>query len=397
MSKQLIFVTEARFLKNENDHIFCESSFSEKLWLRYLDVFESITVVARIKKVNVVPNGYVEISQKESIKFIEFPYYVGLKEYLLNYKNIKKFCKFLVEDYSNYSFILRVPGILGYNVSQCLCKKNISFGVEVVGDPEEVFVFRNFSNPFIKFINYLSVRQLKFIVSKASCILYVTNETLQNKYMNPSASVFSVSDVILEDDLISIYSKKLKIKKVYNILCVGSLAQMYKSPDIMLKALNIIKNRGKINLNLVWLGGGKYEDEIISLSRQLGVHKNSIFLGNVESAKVFEYMENSDLFVLPSRTEGLPRVVLEAMSKALPVVATKVGGIPELLEESVLVPKEDEYSLALMIEKILLDEDFYNNQSIRNLNFAHKFKKSILDERRKKFYTDILNLKKFKV
>lgn len=397
MSKQLIFVTEARFLKNENDHIFCESSFSEKLWLRYLDVFESITVVARIKKVNVVPNGYVEISQKESINFIQFPYYVGLKEYLLNYRKIKNFCNSLVEEYSNYSFILRVPGLLGYNISQCLCKKNISFGIEVVGDPEEVFVSSNFSNPLIRAINYLSVRQLKFIISKASCILYVTNETLQNKYMNYSASVFSVSDVILEDDLVSKYYKKLKLKKDYNILCVGSLAQMYKAPDIMLKALNLIKNRGKINLNLVWLGDGEYKDKMINLSKRLDVSENSKFLGNVESSIVFQYMENSDLFVLPSRTEGLPRVVVEAMSKALPVVASKVGGIPELLEELVLVPKEDEYSLANIIENILLDENFYNNQSIRNLNFSHNFKKSILDERRKKFYNTILNLKKIKV
>lgn len=397
MIKKLVFVTEARFLKDKSNQIFCESSFSDKLWLRYLEEFDYVVVVARIKKVDLIPKGYINISKVDSIEFLEFPYYVGLKEYLLNYRKIKNFCNSLVEEYSNYSFILRVPGLLGYNISQCLCKKNISFGIEVVGDPEEVFVSSNFSNPLIRAINYLSVRQLKFIISKASCILYVTNETLQNKYMNDSASVFSVSDVILEDNLVSKYSKKLKLKKDYNVLCVGSLAQMYKAPDIMLKALNLIKNRGKINLNLVWLGDGEYKDKMINLSKRLDVSENSKFLGNVESSIVFQYMENSDLFVLPSRTEGLPRVVVEAMSKALPVVASKVGGIPELLEELVLVPKEDEYSLANMIENILLDENFYNNQSIRNLNFSHNFKKSILDEKRKNFYNAILHLKKNKV
>ena len=82
-----------------------------------------------------------------------------------------------------------------------------------------------------------------------------------------------------------------------------------------------------------------------------------IWLGAVPDAS--RYFAAFDLFVLSSRTEGLPMVMLEAMAAGTPIVATKVGGIPDLISptEGVLVPPEDPGALAAAMRATLDDRE----------------------------------------
>ncbi len=82
------------------------------------------------------------------------------------------------------------------------------------------------------------------------------------------------------------------------------------------------------------------------------------------------------VFVLPSLSEGTPRAVIEAMSCGLPIVATKVGGIPEIITDGVngfLVPIRNEKALAEAIEKALCDTDFQRKASAKNREVAKRF------------------------
>jgi glycosyltransferase involved in cell wall biosynthesis len=97
-------------------------------------------------------------------------------------------------------------------------------------------------------------------------------------------------------------------------------------------------------------GDGPRRDELEALARRLGIDRRVRFLGHCED--VPDLLASSDLFVLPSRSEAFPNAVLEAMAAGLPVIATRVGGIVELIEHQrtgVLVPPDDPRALGFAL------------------------------------------------
>ncbi|MGA8480342.1 MAG: glycosyltransferase family 4 protein, partial [Chthoniobacterales bacterium] len=97
-------------------------------------------------------------------------------------------------------------------------------------------------------------------------------------------------------------------------------------------------------------------------------------------------LDQADLFVLPSRQEGLPRAMIEAMARALPCLGSTVGGIPELLSAEDLVPPNDAPALADKICEVLADPSRMARMSARNLEKAREYSDGALTNRRKAFY-----------
>lgn len=111
----------------------------------------------------------------------------------------------------------------------------------------------------------------------------------------------------------------------------------------------------------VLIGDGPERPKVEQQVRELGLEKNFVFLGHRKD--VGELLVDCDLSVLPSTAEGLPNVVLEAMAAGLPVVATCVGGTPEIIENGIsglLVPSRDPRTLAEAILRVLLDRELAN-------------------------------------
>jgi len=92
------------------------------------------------------------------------------------------------------------------------------------------------------------------------------------------------------------------------------------------------------------------------------------------------------LFVLPSRTEGLPRAMIEAMARGLPCVGSAVNGIPELLPVEDMVPPNDVPALAEKIREVLTNPERMAQMSARNLDKAREYADNVLYERRTAFY-----------
>ena len=103
--------------------------------------------------------------------------------------------------------------------------------------------------------------------------------------------------------------------------------------------------------------------------------------------KVRELLDQADLFVLPSKTEGLPRAVLEAMARGLPCVCTSVGGVPEVLSREDLVPPGDAVALARKINDVLTNPERMASMSIRNLKKVKEYCVEILRGKRIDFYS----------
>ena len=156
------------------------------------------------------------------------------------------------------------------------------------------------------------------------------------------------------------------------ILYVG-LTRHVKGIDVLLKAMQeVIKQKPEIKLVLV--GGGFYRDyqakeaELRQLAQNLGVEKNIEFAGMKPPPEVANYMRESALLILPSRTETFGAVLVEALACGTPVLATRCGGPEDIVNETVgrLVPKEDPESLADAIVDLTNHRDKFNSAELRN-------------------------------
>jgi glycosyltransferase involved in cell wall biosynthesis len=382
----LVFITEARYTKNKNKEIYYENpSFSYLLWQNYLAVFDTVIVVARVKFNEQHDEENAFIASGENVHFIELPAFIGAGGYLFNIRKLQKqMCKIL--HIKNAVYLCRIPGNIGHTAIKILLKANRSYGVEVVGDPWDVFSGNLLSHPIRILFKIVSYNRLKYDVKFSKASLFVTENYLQKRY-RPSAASFTigVSDVIIsEEDFYSPIERLTVNNEIFTIISIGSLEQMYKSPHILLKSIKQVMNQG-YQLHLNWLGDGRFKNSMIELARETGLEKNVSFHGNVGKNEIREQFKNSNLFVLISQTEGLPRSMIEAMAYSLPCIGSNVGGIPELISSECLVEVNNIKETADLIIKFISDQHFLNKQGEINFIKAKKFEEKTLKEKRKFF------------
>jgi teichuronic acid biosynthesis glycosyltransferase TuaC len=138
-----------------------------------------------------------------------------------------------------------------------------------------------------------------------------------------------------------------------------------KGHDTLLRAASLLAPRLSRPLRLVLVGEGPLERALVSLAEELGISESVDFLGLRPQSELVGLYQSADVFSLPSLSEGMGCVILEAMGCGTPVVASHVGGIPELLSDDVgiLVPPSDTQALATALEVAL--ERSWNHDAIR--------------------------------
>ncbi len=148
-------------------------------------------------------------------------------------------------------------------------------------------------------------------------------------------------------------------------LFVGTLLPV-KNPDILVRAYARIAHT--TGLDLAIAGEGPLEDEVRELAEELGVARRVRFLGRLAHEDVGHALRRAQALVLPSSHEGMPIVVLEALATGTPVVASAVGGVPELVHDDerlgVLVPPDDEEGLVRGLLRALTRS--WNEDEIRD-------------------------------
>ena len=113
----------------------------------------------------------------------------------------------------------------------------------------------------------------------------------------------------------------------------------------------------EINARLVIVGDGPERENLEVTAASLGISDRVIFTGQVKNVEA--YYAAADVLANPSHSEGSPYVLLEAMAANLPIVATAVGGVPEMVENNqtaLLVPASDPQAMADAIARVLGDE-----------------------------------------
>ncbi len=138
------------------------------------------------------------------------------------------------------------------------------------------------------------------------------------------------------------------------LLTVSHLKRGAKGIDLLLDAIASLRAEGRV-VELDVVGDGEGRERYLEQTHRLGLAGAVRFLGNRPKAEVAEMMRSADLFVLASRFENSPCVLVESMASGLPVVATRVGGVPELVDEGsgVLAEPGDAASIARAIGEAL--------------------------------------------
>ena len=155
------------------------------------------------------------------------------------------------------------------------------------------------------------------------------------------------------------------LMKKYDVLFVGRLVQQ-KGIIFLLEAVSILQKKYKKIIRVAVVGDGPLKKELIKVCEELKIKDSVEFLGFQRD--VDQIMRSSRVLVLPSLWEGFGLVLLEAMKNKLPIIATNVGGIPEIItdgHEGILVPKENPKILANSINR-LLENSKLRNQFIQN-------------------------------
>lgn len=149
-------------------------------------------------------------------------------------------------------------------------------------------------------------------------------------------------------------------RKTNEKIIITTSRLVYKNGiDILIKAIADIRHTMP-NIGLRILGAGPEEKNLKSLAKELGAEDIVRFFGHIESEKIYDYLAEADIFVRPSRSEGLGSSFLEAMGAGLPVIGTLIGGIPDFLrdgETGIFCEMDNPKDLAEKIKKLISDED----------------------------------------
>jgi len=383
---RLNVILEHRFHATPDGMLWSQTAFPYTFWQRYLSVFDQVNIVARVLEVSSVPEDFKRVDG-EKVSFTALPHYIGPLGYLRHRFTIKNM---LGKAFLNADAVLfRIPSHIAWSARSFLSKKKRPYAVEVVGDPWSVFSPGAVKHPLRFFFRWYFRHQTKHQCAEAACVAYVTEFTLQQSYpATGNAYITNYSSIELQIGSFS-FARNFDTHVPRRIVFVGSLAQLYKAPDVLLGSVLQLKSRGK-NIQLTIIGDGFFRHSLESFAKAMNIEDCVEFLGQISSGKAInDELDKADLFVLPSRTEGLPRAMIEAMARGLPCIGSTVGGIPELLPAECLVKPGDPVALAEKIDWILSRPEKMTRMSARNIEKAKEYSDEVLNARRTAFYNEL--------
>jgi rhamnosyl/mannosyltransferase len=159
---------------------------------------------------------------------------------------------------------------------------------------------------------------------------------------------------------VDIVAKKPSKKDTNNVLFVGGLtkAEHYKGVEYLIKAIALLK-KDIPTMQLSVAGKGDAMSTYKQLAKQLGIAEHVRFLGRQDKNALQKLYQRANVLVLPSASESFGMVLIEAMSHGTPVIASNIGGIPDVVtdgKEGILVPVKNAEKLAAAIKKILTNK-----------------------------------------
>lgn len=381
---QVCVTSEQRFLGTPDGGVWTEAQYPHEFWRAYLDGFDEVIVVARVMRVDRAERTWQRVDGP-NVRVHCLPGYHGPRQFAGQYVALGRTLAGVLSP--ERAVILRVASPIGSRAAAILRRRGQPFGVEVVGDPWDTFASGAVRHPLRPLFRRILARGLARVCREAAAAAYVTQVSLQKRYPpRPGAFTTSYSSVRLTVEAVASRRPRTMFDGGFHIVSIGSMEQMYKGFDILLQAAARCV-QGGLDLRLTIVGDGRHRQELEGMSIDVGLASRTAFTGQLPAGDaVRQKLDDADLFVLASRTEGLPRAMIEAMARGLPCLGTNVGGIPELLPESCLVSVNDAPALAAAIHDLSRDPALRARLGEANMARARDYLEDGLSVRRRELY-----------
>lgn len=386
---ELLFVYEDKVACDSNGNYYTGSAFSQAVFDRYLRHFDRITLIMRRAQVN--PNDTETLSRMNRIDSsrINVVFIPNLVESIRSFFSLKlrRELKKTVEENiaPDRAVIIRMCSGSG-TIAARYCKKiGKPFLTEAVGCPWDSLWNHSLFGKILAPFSWLRMRRT---MKKSPYSVYVTSDFLQERYPTQGKTA-AISDVELQPMSDAVIEKRLqKIKNHEGRIKIGTAAAVnvaFKGQRYVIEALAKLKSQGSTDFEYHLAGGGD-NSALKNLAEQLGVADQVIFEGSLPHDKMFGWLDSMDVYIQPSLQEGLPRAVVEAMSRGLPAIGAKTGGIPELLGEAYIVPRKNSDAIAKQL--LSLTPEQMEKMAAANFEHAKQFQKELLEKKRHEFYAD---------
>lgn len=384
-TNKILFVHDGPMYYNAQNNTYLGVHYDDRLIERYSFFGQKISFLMRLKPILHKESQKYSPIKSPYFSFIEIPNYKSIKSYFANVRIAKKIIEDAVENHD--IIIIRLPSSAGVIALKKARKINKPVLVEFVACVYDALWNYDWRG---KLMAHYKLRKYKKLMKHNTHTIYVTQEFLQSRYPSSGSSI-GCSDVEIpafENSVLEKRLKKIRITKVPYVLgTIAALDVPYKGQKDVIRAIGMLKKQGILfEYKLVGQGDATSLEEAI---KKFNVEDLVEIIGPLPHHEIFNFLEDIDVYIQPSKQEGLPRVMIEAMSKACPALGARTAGIPELIaNECIFEPG----IISQICEKLTnIDQIWLQSQATLNFENSQEFDAENLYKKRRKFYDRFLN------
>lgn len=339
------------FLKNLNNCEYENYLIVSEDYEKQIDKFK-----AYVKKIHIVPM-HREISVKKDLKAV-----INVKKII---KEIKPDIVYLHS--SKAGAIGRIALAFNYKTKILYNAHGWYFNAQISKKKQKIFAIIE-----------------KILAIKTNKIINISKNEYESALKNKIASPKKMCTIENGIDFTKFENSdkyREETRKRYNIkdneIVIGVVGRLTEQKDPMtsIKAFKLLQKQNK-NVKFMFIGSGEMENDVLEYAKQNNMENKIIITGWVNNVE--KYIPALDIAILPSKWEGFGLVLIEYMACDKPIIASKVGGITNIIKNEnngILIEKEDAESLKKGIEKYINDPVYKNN----TINYNKKYVKDKYD------------------
>lgn len=383
--RRVLFVHEGPLYRDRNNNYY-GVHFTDAIRQRYLQLGSHVTFLMRVLEIEESDTDRLSAIDSEGFGVISVPNFKAPSLFIRNYWTARKIIENAVNDHD--VVVVRMPSAISGIAASFAFRTRKPILAEFVGCTFDAYWNYSWQGKLIAHYKRAVQRRL---LRRMSHIVYVTKFFLQRRYPSDAKQIYC-SNVEIEEtdaDVLEVRLRNINELSDKPSLTIGTVAALdvpYKGQKDVVRAVWRLKKMGfRFKYLLVGQGDPASLDTMI---KSADVEDCVEIIGPLKHSEVFSFYDRIDLYIQPSRQEGLPRALIEAMSRGCPCLGADTAGIPELLEPECIFKAGD---VSGIVEKLLVwDRERLLEQSKRNFREALNYRKNILEERRKRFFSEFL-------